>query len=77
MNIATRLKKIDEILDHKRLPIFPILGGVGPDEPTRDVTPEEREILRTKGLPIPVSISLKREQEFQKLLRDELQKDIR
>lgn len=44
------------------------MGGITTGEPTRAVTPEEQEILRSKGLPIPILISLNREQEFLKLI---------
>jgi len=61
-------KKVNGLLSHKQRSVFPIMGGITTGEPTRAVTPEEQEILRSKGLPIPILISLNREQEFLKLI---------
>ncbi len=80
MNIVTRIRKIEDKLSNKfdkRLDIWPILGGLSthvpgediPDRPSRPVTPQESEILKSKGLPIPICIDLSREEEFQEYLK--------
>ena len=57
--------KIGHKKEHK---IWPILGGTTPDDPVRDVTPDERKIAIEKGLVCPISISLERENEFKDYL---------
>jgi len=68
-------KKIDKILKIKKLPNWPILGGLSDSsitrELTRSVTPEEGVIARAKGLPCPISIALSRETEFLEYLNAE------
>ena len=64
-------KKVDKMLSFKKVTIFPILGGASSGEPHRDVTSEEAEILHLKGVPCPIAVSFKREEEFQRLLNNE------
>lgn len=62
-------KKIDKLLNTKNVVIFPIMGGLSMGDKCRNVTSEEAEILEAKGMPIPISISLNREQEFLEVLK--------
>lgn len=71
-------KQVDKIISRKKtLTIWPLLGGLStyvpgediPDRPSRPVTPQESEMLKSKGLPIPITIELGREEEFQEYLK--------
>ena len=69
-------KKVDKIFSRKKIPIFPILGGLSTSnstdpEPTREVTAQEANLLLSKGFPAPISIALSREMEFLEYLKNE------
>lgn len=62
-------RQVTEVFKHKERPVFPIMGGFTAGEHIRQITPQEYEILRSKELPIPISISVNREHEFQEYLK--------
>lgn len=72
MNTSIRIRKLEDKISNKldkKTSIWPILGGAFEGDPYRDVTPEEGEILKHKGVPIPICIALSREDEFQEYLK--------
>jgi len=59
-NTRSRLNNLEKNLNKKfnlGKPILPILGGF-PDEPSRDLTQKEAELLKQNNLPIPISVSI-------------------
>lgn len=76
MNTPGRLRRIEKNLNNKfgkKLPIFPIMGGLSsdPNQSSRNVTPQEAQILQSKRVPVPIRIALSREQEFLEYLESE------
>lgn len=67
-------KKINKILSFKKLPIFPIMGGLSiggtpKHTETRHLTLRKEQAARTKGTPCPILIELSREKEFLEYLK--------
>lgn len=79
MNTPARLRRIEGKIHTKQRSkrvIWPILGGLStapsvPHESSRNVTPQEAEILISKGQPVPICIALSRENEFLEYLESE------
>lgn len=74
MNTPARLRKIEDKLNTKQKKkhiIWPIYGGLSTDPSlqVRNVTPQEAEILISKGQPVPICVALNREKEFQECLK--------
>lgn len=79
MTVAARVNKIEEKLrerfaneqQRQNQNLWPFLGELDKDPsiPHRSLTPEEFEIAKRKGKPIPIVIALSREQEWQEYLK--------